>query len=174
MDRTRPNGRVIGIDVIPAQPPRGVSTIQGNFLSQTVQDEVKRFLREPDRGRTWRQPSISSTAEDDHITEEDLAASSISYFELEKRTDHPWPVHEEPELSCDGTRQRLKEEANERMVDVVLSDMLAPWDQTEGFWKRSKSNPYYRMMNTSGINTRDHAGSMVCTISMDDTLTPAY
>jgi len=174
VDRTRPNGRVIGIDVIPAQPPRGVSTIQGNFLSQTVQDEVKKFLREPDRGRTRRQPSLSSTADDDHVTELDLAASSMSYLELEKRADRPLPVHEEFTLCSGESGQRPKDEANERMVDVVLSDMLAPWDQTEGFWKRSKSNPYYRMMNTSGINTRDHAGSMVCTISLDDTLIPAY
>lgn len=47
-------------------------------------------------------------------------------------------------------------------VDVVLSDMSAPWHQTSGFWKRSLSEPYNRMMNTSGVNFRDHAGSMVC------------
>lgn len=49
-----------------------------------------------------------------------------------------------------------------KMVDVVLSDMSAPWEQTVGFWKMSLSGPYNRMMNTSGINFRDHAGSMVC------------
>ena len=48
-----------------------------------------------------------------------------------------------------------------KMVDVVLSDMSAPWEQTTGFWKKSLSSPYNRMMNTSGINFRDHAGSMV-------------
>jgi hypothetical protein len=47
------------------------------------------------------------------------------------------------------------------LVDVILSDMSAPWMQTAGFWKRSLSNPYIRMMNTSGINFKDHAGSMV-------------
>lgn len=50
----------------------------------------------------------------------------------------------------------------ERTVDVVLSDMSAPWVQVRGFSNRSLSNPYHRMMNTSGINFRDHAGSMVC------------
>lgn len=143
VDRTSPGGRVIGIDVIPAQPPRGVSTIQGNFLSPTVQDEVKRFLQDPDRGRTRRQISLSSDTEDQDVTEADLKQSSIGYVELEKRSDQPNIA------------------ANERMVDVVLSDMLEPWDQTEGFYKRSKSNPYYRMMSVSGINTRDHTGSMV-------------
>jgi 21S rRNA (uridine2791-2'-O)-methyltransferase len=51
-----------------------------------------------------------------------------------------------------------------KMVDVVLSDMSAPWEQTTGFWKKSLSGPYNRMMNTSGINFKDHAGSMVCYI----------
>ena len=46
-------------------------------------------------------------------------------------------------------------------VDVVLSDMSAPWFQTTGFGKRSLSDPYNRMMNTSGIGFKDHAGSMV-------------
>lgn len=49
-------------------------------------------------------------------------------------------------------------------VDVVLSDMSAPWDQTSGFFKRSISDPYYRMLNTSGMAFRDHAGSMVSII----------
>jgi 21S rRNA (uridine2791-2'-O)-methyltransferase len=49
----------------------------------------------------------------------------------------------------------------QRTVDVVLSDMSAPWLQTTGFWKRSLSNPYRRMMNTSGVPFKDHAGSMV-------------
>ena len=39
--------------------------------------------------------------------------------------------------------------------------MSAPWDITSGFWKRSLSDPYYRMMNISGTSFRDHAGSMV-------------
>ena len=161
IDRTTPNGRVIGIDIIPAQPPRGVSTIQGNFLSQNVQDEVKRFLLEPDRGRIRYQPSLSSATGNELATEEDLVQSSLSYVELEKRADYSLPADEDLTTSSGSMHREAKGEANGRVVDVVLSDMLAPWEQTEGFWNRSKSNPYYRMMNTSGINTRDHAGSMV-------------
>lgn len=59
-------------------------------------------------------------------------------------------------------RARRKDLEEGRMVDVVLSDMSAPWEQTTGFWKKSLSNPYHRMMNTSGIAFKDHAGSMVC------------
>jgi 21S rRNA (uridine2791-2'-O)-methyltransferase len=62
--------------------------------------------------------------------------------------------------------KRAQEEAEGKCVDVVLSDMFAPWDQTTGFWKRSLSDPYIRMMNTSGINYKDHAGSMVWNIPL--------
>lgn len=41
--------------------------------------------------------------------------------------------------------------------------MSAPWDQVTGFGVNSLSNPYHRMMNTSGMAFRDHAGSMVRT-----------
>ncbi len=44
MDRTRPHGKVIGIDLIPAQPPKGVATFQGDFLSPEVQSLVKKFI----------------------------------------------------------------------------------------------------------------------------------
>jgi 21S rRNA (uridine2791-2'-O)-methyltransferase len=133
VSRTQPNGRVLGVDIIPAQPPKGVSTIQGNFLSPEIQEYIQDFLRNPNRGRP-RQPGAI-----------DDASSSV----LEPTSD----AEADAAGSADG---RL-----ERTVDVVLSDMSAPWYQTSGFWKRSLSNPYHRMMNTSGNNFRDHAGSMV-------------
>lgn len=49
----------------------------------------------------------------------------------------------------------------EKCVDVVLSDMCEPWEQTAGFSVRTLSDPYLRMMNTSGNSFRDHVGSMV-------------
>jgi 21S rRNA (uridine2791-2'-O)-methyltransferase len=51
VDRTAPNGTVLGIDIIPAQPPKGVSTIQGNFLNPRVREMVKQVLVEGDRKR---------------------------------------------------------------------------------------------------------------------------
>ena len=46
-------------------------------------------------------------------------------------------------------------------ADVVLSDMSEPWPQTQGFWKSSLTEAYFRMMNVSGIRVKDHADSMV-------------
>lgn len=45
--------------------------------------------------------------------------------------------------------------------------MSAPWEQSSGFGVNTLSNPYDRMMNTSGIGLRDHAGSMVRRWSLD-------
>ena len=39
--------------------------------------------------------------------------------------------------------------------------MSAPWPLSSGFTINTISNPYRRMMNTSGNAFRDHAGSMV-------------
>ncbi|KAL8779872.1 MAG: hypothetical protein Q9213_006742 [Squamulea squamosa] len=153
VDRTRPNGRVLGIDVIPAQPPTGVSTLQGNFLSAAIQDEVKNFLR---ANRNFKHRLSSPSVEQDNKTGTVGECSSIplSYLEHEKQSGILAP-------KLVQTCGKIYDTREDRMVDVVLSDMSAPWDQTEGFWKRSLSDPYYRMMNTSGNNLRDHAGSMV-------------
>ncbi|KAE8146261.1 ribosomal RNA large subunit methyltransferase J [Aspergillus avenaceus] len=130
--RTQPDGRVVGVDIIPAQPPRGVSTIQGNFLDPSIQDYILKYLSDTNRGRPHSQGTLSSVDAKHEI--------------LESTTDKG-----AGESSTHATR---------RTVDVVLSDMSAPWYQTSGFWKRSLSNPYDRMMNTSGMTFRDHAGSM--------------
>lgn len=161
VDRTSPGGRVIGIDIIPAQPPKGVSTIQGNFLADSVQEEVKNFLRDPNRGRPKQQRFLTDEGLDQPLTEEELESASTDYLELERRSDLPLQDLEGPEHPAGRKSRKQTEEAEGRMVDIVLSDMCEPWEQTTGFWKKSLSDPYHRMMNTSGNNFRDHAGSMV-------------
>jgi len=152
VERTKPNGRILGIDIIPAQPPKGVSTIQGNFLSVGVQEEVKRFLSDPNRGRPKQQLYLS---EEDAGIEDAFVEEDRSYIDLERHADDP------PEGTTVTKKKGKKSKDDEgKIVDVILSDMSEPWEQTTGFWKRTLSNPY-RMMNTSGIPFKDHAGSMV-------------
>jgi 21S rRNA (uridine2791-2'-O)-methyltransferase len=62
---------------------------------------------------------------------------------------------------------KQRDERKGRVVDVVLSDMSEPWDQVTGFHKKSLSDPYFRLMNTSGIAFKDHAGSMVNAIYLE-------
>lgn len=167
MNRTTPSGRVIGIDLIPAQPPRGVSTIQGNFLSPIIQNEVRAYVRDPDLGRPRKQ---ISSREEEGLTEADHEEMERGYIDIERqaRLDGVGTeaigtqTYEEYDAVADAKLSlRERDLRHGRAVDVVLSDMSEPWDQIVGFHKRSLSDPYFRMMNTSGNAFRDHAGSMV-------------
>jgi 21S rRNA (uridine2791-2'-O)-methyltransferase len=157
-DRTAPGGRVVGVDVIPAQPPRGVSTIQGNFLSPAIQAEVRAYVQDPRRGRPlgageWLRGG--SGGGNSPSTKEAADEAAVADGEA----DGGGGAKEEAAAAEGSLRER--DEAAGRVVDVVLNDMCEPWDQTTGFWHASISDPYRRMMNTSGTAFRDHAGSMV-------------
>ncbi|KAI1345055.1 23S ribosomal RNA methyltransferase [Xylariaceae sp. FL0016] len=141
VERTKPTGRVVGIDIIPAQPPRGVSTIQGNFLSPMVQQLVKDYLVEFGQQQRPATPEAVSTGD-----EATTITERPSYIDTERA--------ESVELDHQASENKGK------LVDIVLSDMSAPWSQTTGFSSNTLSNPYFRMMNTSGMSFRDHAGSM--------------
>ncbi|KAJ9614084.1 2' O-ribose methyltransferase [Cladophialophora chaetospira] len=145
IDLTKPRGRVLGVDLLPVQPPKGVSTIQGNFLSPDIQAEIKAFLRDPDRGRV-RRPSLFENP-DEHVDQRSIEEDATGYVERESR-----------ETTLEDAEQDSEHE--DKCVDVVLSDMWEPWDPLDGLHKKSISNPYYRLMNTSGNAFRDHVGSM--------------
>jgi 21S rRNA (uridine2791-2'-O)-methyltransferase len=123
-----------------------------------VQAEVKRFISDPDRGRP-KQQLFSNHEQEGGAT---VAGENRSYIDLERHADEDT----QQGVMNKKTRKRKEDAENiHHLVDVVLSDMSAPWMQTTGFWKRSLSNPYIRMMNTSGINFKDHTGSMVSFIT---------
>jgi len=168
VNRTSPGGRVIGIDLIPAQPPRGVSTIQGNFLSPTVQAEVRAYVQDPNLGRPIKQVL---SRQPEGITEEDLDELQRGYIDKERQaqlggveletTGHANTTSNETDPPKQKLSLKERDKRQGRVVDVVLSDMSEPWDQIAGFHKKSLSDPYLRLMNTSGIAFKDHAGSMV-------------
>lgn len=119
---------------------------------------MKRFLSDPDRGRPKPDPfafgDIDRPPEIDSVIE----AQSLSYIEKERLDTED--VEDTTENAPPNGKGQTPEGAG-RIVDIVLSDMSEPWEQTTGFWKKSLSNPHIRMMNTTGINFKDHAGSMV-------------
>ncbi|KAF2088590.1 FtsJ-domain-containing protein [Saccharata proteae CBS 121410] len=167
INRTSPNGRVVGIDIIPAQPPRGVSTIQGNFLSPAVQAEVRAYVQDPARGRPIQRHGFSAT--DRGISAEELESQETSYLDRERHASlipDPSPGDAEKDVENDAAAankwvsKRERDDRLGRVVNVVLSDMSEPWSQTQSFYVRSVTEPYLRMMNTSGNAFRDHAGSM--------------
>ncbi|KAK6359799.1 2' O-ribose methyltransferase [Orbilia brochopaga] len=145
--KTTPGGRVVGIDLLPAPPPKGASSIQGNFLDPGVQASIRRYLSDPARGRARVPPALISTAADkptEHkpaskvtppVLELDNTASQ-GYIAQERRDSR----HDEEEEKADAAAGKPTQAEKERnTVDVVLSDML---------------------MNTSGVSITDHARSM--------------
>ncbi|KAH6985614.1 FtsJ-like methyltransferase-domain-containing protein [Ilyonectria sp. MPI-CAGE-AT-0026] len=147
MERTRPHGRVIGIDLIPAQPPRGVTTFQGDFLSPNVQAMVKAFIVDSYQRQPFPPDGQDSENSSDDVDGEDV--DRPSYIDMERHA-----------VSSPDSSAPTSDASSKRLVDVVLSDMSAPWEQTSGFNVNTLSNPYHRLMNTSGNTFRDHAGSM--------------
>jgi len=178
-NRTAPGGRVVGVDVVPAAPPPGVSTLQGNFLSEGIREEVRKFVRE---GRGWPERR-GRVLGGEGVTEEELEALGRGIVEVGKDEAAATGVvrrrrEEAGEEQFEGVMREMKkggsaaqrrreqqaaeDEAAGRVVDVVLSDMCEPWPLATATWVNSVSNPWRRMMNTSGMAFRDHAGSMVC------------
>lgn len=133
-----------------------------------MQAEVRSYVQDPNRGRPKQSPFQSNDDDDlikDAFTSSGLVDAGKSYIELEKQTnvdDGYFSLEEADKASTSKTKLGVKERDRRegRVVDVVLSDMCAPWQLLSGQWVNSVSNPYHRMMNTSGIAFRDHAGSM--------------
>ncbi|POS77001.1 ribosomal RNA large subunit methyltransferase J [Diaporthe helianthi] len=156
-DATGPNGVIVGIDLIPAQPPRGVTSIQGDFLSPKVRALVKHVLAEQvkrrDRVMEERQELEAASSAPERL-HDDAEASQGSVV-----PDQPSYIDQEKQATQDIRKATGAEEAGLKMVDVVISDMSEPWPQTSRFRIETLSNPY-RLMNASGIKFGDHARSM--------------
>lgn len=103
------------------------------------------------------------------MTEEDLDEMERGYIDIERQAHLEGveaeciglPNKDDSEMAEGKLSLQERDKRQGRVVDVVLSDMSEPWDQTTGFYKKSLSDPYFRLMNTSGISFKDHAGSMV-------------
>jgi 21S rRNA (uridine2791-2'-O)-methyltransferase len=101
------------------------------------------------------------------ISPEELAELEKGYIDHERSAHLETSpiIHEEPPNSGKKEETTLsqseRDEQAGRVVDIVLSDMSAPWPQTSSFRQNSISDIYRRMMNTSGNAFRDHVKSMV-------------
>ena len=181
-NRVGETGRVVGIDVIPAQPPRGVSALQGDFLSAGVRGLVREFVREWKSGEAEEEALAQEEEEGEVrsvverakggspvaiVAEDGKGEISTSSDEAETEALPGAPAATVVEEKTPKKAKKLSQTALDlqqgRVVDVVLSDMCAPFPGLElSSWINSINRPYRRMMNTSGNPFRDHAGSIVC------------
>ena len=91
----------MGIDLIPAQPPRGVSTIQGNFLSPYIQNIVKEYLAEVAQ-RQKENPGLA-VSEDEGESDEVTVMERLSYIDTERAGSE----HEHEHVDITGNEGRL-------------------------------------------------------------------
>lgn len=122
-------------------------------------------MQDPDRGRPRRSlfhtDNEDASGPRDSVSVEELEDAERSYIDLERRTS----MEKDGRLSDSATadpekKTDTKGRQSGQVVDVILSDMSVPWHLTSGQWIKSVSDPHRRMMNTSGVAFRDHAGSM--------------
>lgn len=156
-----PRGRVLGIDIIPAPPPKGVAAMQANFMSKRTHLAILQYLSDPDRGRRipLKAPA-DATAPEDLVAEKDVLEPE-SYIDLEKRVTDDNAIFNEAEIlaQIESTKPKL--------INIVLSDMCAPLPLGGGFHKTHLTAPHYRMANTTGLKFADHGASVViCTLLM--------
>ena len=164
---TRPGGRVLGVDVIPAMPPKGVSTLQGDFTLQSTREEIERFLSDRDRGRARSRDLL--VADDEALATAQAISKDSVVTTIDEKEGHGYLDHAKEDAVRDEQLAAGKdgddgEEHEGKVIDVILSDMSEPWDLLDGSRHRSLSNPYRRMINVSGNSSRDHMGSMVSAV----------
>lgn len=115
-DATAPNGVVVGIDLIPAQPPRGVTSIQGDFLSPRVRALVKDVLveqvRRKERDRQERQQIDAASSASERVEAEGESAEGSVVAE------QPSYIDQEKQATQDIEAASEAEEEAQRMVDV--------------------------------------------------------
>ncbi|KAH3903485.1 related to Ribosomal RNA methyltransferase MRM2, mitochondrial [Saccharomycodes ludwigii] len=142
--KTNRFSKIFGVDILPCQPPTGVSSIQGNILSRRTHDLIRLFF-----SREIKLNKIDKIHED------------YGYFEdLTEKENNLY--HNNPQLEGE-TETLCNENLPEIMkqpIDLVMSDMYVPWPQISGYWAQTTNTPYYRMANTTGVAIKDHYMSM--------------
>ncbi|SCU80838.1 LAME_0B04742g1_1 [Lachancea meyersii CBS 8951] len=135
-DRTGPNGVILGVDILPCLPPRGVNSIQANILAKKTHELIRLFF-----SRHFQ------------LYQEDQLHKDHGYFQhmLEE---------ELLLLKENNALNNSKTSVDSTPIDVIISDMYEPWPQTDGFWNNFTNSAYDRMANTSGIAVKDHSMSM--------------
>ncbi|GME91382.1 unnamed protein product [[Candida] boidinii] len=201
VEKTNKTGKILGVDILPCQPPNGVSSMQANILSKQTHDNIRDFFNYPDKNNLFMpikveidENGVEIGQGQGQISNGDMNRSEVivegkSYLESELEIEaielEKLGVHEgknidnieqgtfrvsDSEDKIAGEEgieiQEIKINKNKNKipqqfpVDVVLSDMCAPFLQINGFHSWTTNNPYIRMANTTGMAFKDHVMSM--------------
>ncbi|SCU98970.1 LAFA_0G21154g1_1 [Lachancea sp. 'fantastica'] len=136
LERTGSDGIILGVDILPCSPPRGVHSIQANILAKKTHELIRLFFSK--HFQLYREDQLHK----DHGYFQHMLEEELAFVNEQSAINSDRPCVE-------GTP-----------IDVIISDMYEPWPQTEGFWNNFTNSAYDRMANTTGIAIKDHFMSM--------------
>lgn len=117
IDRVGPDGVVVGIDLIPAQPPRGVTSIQGNFLSPQVRRLLKDVLLEQVRRKT-KERALKRDAKAQRRLAASKEGTAAAASDSEVLLDRPSYIDREKQASHDIELAEAEADEQGRFVNV--------------------------------------------------------
>ncbi|GMM27476.1 21S rRNA (uridine2791-2'-O) methyltransferase [Martiniozyma asiatica (nom. inval.)] len=172
LDRCPKGSTIVGVDILPYDPPIGVSTIQGNILSKMTHKLIREmFLLSELNKRRLNIKNLESV-----VDKESEEFSEL--IEIEKIIDE---LSINKKIQCDNDssstsssvqahqsdfdieiNRKLNIDKNKLLypIDVIISDMYVPFPQVTGFNSTTTNVPFFRMANTSGVAIKDHAMSI--------------
>lgn len=125
---------ILGFDLMFKQPPPGVSTIQGNIFSNIAHENIINHLKEVAWGKSilrHQSPTIPSRTS---IIE---PKSYITKEQEESIIDN----------QIEHSLNKLPANSHEYRADLVMSDLGAPFVQTDGYYSTTVSGPHIRFNN---------------------------
>lgn len=141
LERSMPGSMVLGVDVLPCEPPHGVSALQANILSKKTHELIRLFF-----------------SKHFQLNKKDLLHKDHGYL-THLLTNHLVEIME-TETYRELFSPDSDGEVSKTPLDVVISDMYEPLPQHSSFWNNLTNMAYYRMANTSGLAIKDHSQSI--------------
>lgn len=141
-ERVGPKGMVLGVDILPCEPPKGAHSIQANILSRKTHELIRLYF-----SRHFQLYKSDDLHEHHGYFQHRLAEQLESIRNTEAYN----------EIFNVGLSSG---KVGKFPIDTVISDMYECWPQVTGFWNNLTNAAYYRMANTSGIAVRDHYQSI--------------
>ncbi|GME95103.1 unnamed protein product [Ambrosiozyma monospora] len=164
VEKCHPDSKILGVDILPYDPPSGVSTMQANILSKQTHRLIRDFFRKSDQERELKAARTMDIQSSSGGTIASITNESLVASELENDSDERSESHNSNKGTKEKTIKSVEEieaeRENERPIDVVVSDMYEPFLQVSGYHSRTTNLPYFRMANMTGLALKDHLASM--------------
>ncbi|GMM44551.1 21S rRNA (uridine2791-2'-O) methyltransferase [Pichia kluyveri] len=168
LERCSKNSKILGVDILPYQPPNGASALQGNILSKGTHLQIKNFFKLSALEKKNKIFDDVEIVSNNDTSDKTLINSDVSIIEKEaelslltKKLNINDNIDNDNENENPNDINDNDKIENKYPVDVVLSDMYVPFIQPAiAFRSKTTNNPYFRMANTTGLAFKDHTMSM--------------